>query len=480
MKKWIAMLLALLMLLSLAACEKEESDDRSDKSKEKEPAAVVEGETLETNLWSLVYDPEVWSYEEDALNDQEDYASIYMQIPDEDDGYIVSVELEVSVSDASSFRDRLVNHDLDAYTYAVEKAYPLTNLGGIDCLSAEGEYWGEDYIRYFGRDEASSVNVWIEICGECDDERVEALLASLTIQAEDIGNEDAPWPWEGEAFTSDGGAAGVGVYSITSQWIPISDCITTTETFDHAVAVSGDKVYLLVSGVLKQYSFDGTSLTYEKDLLSKADFAALQASDDGTVWVSGFGEALVGLQSGTETVRAEDYDYVTMAPSGEWGISWFSSSDCQKITLSGDSFTTVDVAFPQVSSISALIIDEEYIYITGQAADESGHKVFVYDPDGVLKLVLEGEGGEALGAVTYVAKTANGFIGLDGNMRDVVLWEPDGTFIGALSDGELFDTSYPWFCGGTKLSDGSILVIMTEDRADESAMELVAFKLSGF
>lgn len=36
------------------------------------------------------------------------------------------------------------------------------------------------------------------------------------------------------------------------------------------------------------------------------------------------------------------------------------------------------------------------------------------------------------------------------------------------------------FCGGAKLADGSILAIMTEDRADESAMELVAFKLSGF
>ena len=44
----------------------------------------------------------------------------------------------------------------------------------------------------------------------------------------------------------------------------------------------------------------------------------------------------------------------------------------------------------------------------------------------------------------------------------------------------LFGTSYPWFCGGVKLADGSILAIMTEDRADESAMELVAFKLSGF
>ena len=57
---------------------------------------------------------------------------------------------------------------------------------------------------------------------------------------------------------------------------------------------------------------------------------------------------------------------------------------------------------------------------------------------------------------------------------------PDGTYIGAAEDSDLFGTSYPWFCGGVKLADGSILAIMTEDRADESAMELVAFKLSGF
>ena len=51
---------------------------------------------------------------------------------------------------------------------------------------------------------------------------------------------------------------------------------------------------------------------------------------------------------------------------------------------------------------------------------------------------------------------------------------------GEADDSDLFGTSYPWFCGGVKLADGSILAIMTEDRADESAQELVAFKLSGF
>ena len=85
-----------------------------------------------------------------------------------------------------------------------------------------------------------------------------------------------------------------------------------------------------------------------------------------------------------------------------------------------------------------------------------------------------------MGSVTFVTETANGYLALDGNMREVVLWTKDGAYIGEADDSDLFGTSYPWFCGGTKLADGSILAIMTEDRADESAMELVAFKLSGF
>ena len=95
-------------------------------------------------------------------------------------------------------------------------------------------------------------------------------------------------------------------------------------------------------------------------------------------------------------------------------------------------------------------------------------------------MTLTDSDGGSLGSVTFIAETANGYLALDGNMREVVLWTKDGTYIGEVDDSDLFGTSYPWFCGGTKLADGSILVIMTEDRADESAMELVAFKLSGF
>lgn len=169
-----------------------------------------------------------------------------------------------------------------------------------------------------------------------------------------------------------------------------------------------------------------------------------------------------------------------MHPSGTWGISWFSSSECEKITLSGGAVKTEPIVFKEVDLISHLLIDENHIYVTGSAADESGHKIFVYDTNGALQLTLADSDGSGMGSVTFVTETANGYLALDGNMREVVLWTKDGAYIGEADDSDLFGTSYPWFCGGAKLAIGSILAIMTEDRADESAMELVAFKLSGF
>ena len=85
-----------------------------------------------------------------------------------------------------------------------------------------------------------------------------------------------------------------------------------------------------------------------------------------------------------------------------------------------------------------------------------------------------------LGSITYVTKTANGFIALDGNMRDIVLWTADGTWLGAVDADDLLGTDYPWLASGDVMADGSILCVLSQDRADGSAMEAVAFKLSGF
>ena len=125
-------------------------------------------------------------------------------------------------------------------------------------------------------------------------------------------------------------------------------------------------------------------------------------------------------------------------------------------------------------------VDKNNIYVCANAADDSGHKVFIYNKEGVLQKTLCDAEGEGLGSVTFMTQTANGYIGFDGNMRDVLLWNNDGSFIAEISGDEIFGTNYPWFCSSTVLSDGSILTIMTEEREDRSATELIVFNVKGF
>ena len=235
-----------------------------------------------------------------------------------------------------------------------------------------------------------------------------------------------------------------------------------------------------MNGALKRYDYDGKSLKFAEDVVLNEEFEDISADTTGTIWLSNFMAPLISWKDGAQTASYEGTDHVAMHPSGTWGISWFSDSACEKITLSGGTLKTEPMVFQEVGTVSHLMVDENHIYVCGSAADESGHKVFVYDTKGTLQMTLADSDGSGLGSVTFVAETANGYLALDGNMREVVLWTKDGAYIGKADDGDLFGTSYPWFCGGTKLTDGSILVLMTEERADESAEELIAYKLSGF
>lgn len=484
MKKLLALLLAMIMLFSLAACgggssddEDEEEHTRKPKTTEDEPE--VEGTSLETNLWTLVYDDQLWQFdEEEDLYDEENWCSINLMVPDEEDedSYVTYVEISASIEDAENFRDMLINNGFDQYEYAEEDAYSTVDVGGVDCLEYETESWGEDIVRWFGRVEEAGLTVTVEVTGAYE-EYVDDLLDGLSFNVEDTGNQDVPWYWEGTPISAQNTTEFVGSKSIASTWIPFEEAVVTNETFNHSVAVAGDKAYIISDGVLNIYDFDGESLVYSETLELDGEYEYAYADQNGTVWLSAFMEDLV-CYSGTEQVA--DYgelDCVAVAPNGQWGVSWFSGPECQLLTFSSGSVSTSDITFDEVESIPHLNVDNDHIYVCGSGSDNE-HRVYVYDTDGNLELTLSGEDGEGLGSVTFVAQISGGFIGLDGNMRDIVVWDENGNWLGSTEDGDLFGTSYPWFCGGALLSDGSILVIMTEDRSDESAMELIAFKLT--
>ncbi len=486
MKKLFATLLAVIMILSLAACgggktdtpdtEKPASSDKADDSGKTDEATEIK-----TTLFTLAYDDSVWSYFEDYTQNEEDYCFVTLQIPDPDDSeyYLIDVEIEASLEEPYDFREDLVNYGFNQYDYKVNEAYETVKIGGVDLLRYDDE---EETLVYFNRIEGAGATVCIEFdAQDITDSQIEALLAGLTFTLEETGNADGPWEWEGEPFSSDGNSVTAGTFTVSSKFIPFEEYISTFETFNHGIAAVGETVYVLVNGELRQCHYDGTELVFVSKIeLPEDDYENINATADGSLWLSGSMNDIICLKDGAVVNTYEDLYNLAMHPSGAWGVDYFVSNECNIVTFSGDSYSTTPVIYKEVETIMNVSVDENNIYVCASAADDSGHKVFVYNKDGVLQKTLCDAEGEGLGSVTFVTQTANGFIGFDGNMRDVLLWDNDGTFIPEISDSHLFDTSYPWFCSSTVLSDGSILTLMTEEREDRSATEVIVFQVSGF
>ncbi len=484
MKKILALLLAAFMLFSLVACGNKTDDPAVDDPETKDTTDTEAGEGIETPLWTLKYDDSVWVYDEESFYDDEDSCGITLQVldPEDSETYLINVDIYASVCEPYDFREDLVYYGFDQYEYAVNNAYEFEKIGGVDFLKHEGESWGETMVKYFNRFEAAGVTAEVEVSAEdVADSRIAALLEGLTFTFEDVANEDGPWEWEGEAFMAVSHSVPVGSATLETEFIPFEKYISTFETFNHSVAATDDAVYILTDGVLKEFDLDGDKLVFVKDIeLPEDDYEVVEQTSDGALWFSGSLNDITVLKNGAVAATYEDIDNLAVAPSGAWGVDYFTSNECSIITFEGDAYTEKAVTFSEVSSIMNLFVDEETIFVCGSAADESGHKVFIYDKDGKYQKTLTDSEGEGMGSITFITKTENGYIGFDGNMRDVLLWDADGKCIGTADGEDLFETYYPWFCSSTVLSDGSILTIMTEERQDRSATELIAFIVKGY
>ena len=64
--------------------------------------------------------------------------------------------------------------------------------------------------------------------------------------------------------------------------------------------------------------------------------------------------------------------------------------------------------------------------------------------------------------------------------RNLYIWGPDASVLGSVEAPDLFGARYAWIAGAAKQDDGSILVALTQDRDDDSATELLLYRLSGF
>ena len=494
-KKLLAAIMAVLMLVSLVACgegngpansttapkatdKATESPAATDPAPDETTAPAANLTVHENTFFTVGYNEEDgWTLAEDDIEAYEGGGYAYLRILDEDGYTGLLVYIEAYEESASSFRETLYANGVDMKAY-VDGIWVSETIGGLQMAAVDKED-GEWY--FFGRNEAAGVSYTVHVT-DWENPNVPAVIENISFTASGTDNIDPPWPWEGDPFSGSTLSQMVGTYNLTAQFLPMEEPLVTYETFEHDIVVMGDKVYLLSDCALYQYTYDGDSLAFVKEIELPGEYEILEKGANGNLVLSRFMEPVFGHNGDSAQFSYDGPDKFAVAPGGTWGISWFYSGDeCQLYSFHDSVLTGSPFPFPEVDSIRQVSIDNQYILVSGSAKADNEQYIFVYDYSGELQMQLGGEpDGFGLGSITYATSTPNGFLALDGNMREVVLWSADGTWIGAVDDGDLFGTGYPWIAAADIADDGSILVVMSDTRADESADEVLVFKLSGF
>ena len=197
---------------------------------------------------------------------------------------------------------------------------------------------------------------------------------------------------------------------------------------------------------------------------------------------------MIGISGGTQAILSYNYgarcvNRVKDAERNILGVTFQDGNILKEpwILTSMDDDEVRTGIFKQVSLIE---IGNEHIMVYGcLVGDDAPYKIAVYDQDGNQQLLLgrdPSDDSASFGYITGVAETANGYIATDGNARILYFWSKDGTLLGKIQCSDIFGTRYPWLEDIKVADDGSAMLLMTQKREDESASELMVFRLTGF
>ncbi len=462
---------------SSAGAEQEYGTDEAASAESRDTS----GTHMEMTLWDIYY-PEGWTENEDDKGDSE--TSSYGRLEyKQGDEVLLSVGITATVEDCGGYRDFLHASGIDAHALVADKSVEQENIGGVPCVVSETTSWGEPVLTYMGRDVGSGTTVKVSITGEYSDPEVDKLIKNLAFHLEDTGNEDYPWPWEGEAFSTDSEHSKmIADTTITSVWVPFEEPLLAYDIFSGRIVSVGESLYVLLDNVLYEYTL-GDTLALKSTMELDDDYEEISADQSGNLYLTGFMSPMLTVKDGAVIATNDDIDKAVIHSSGTWGISWFYGSETEKVVFDGNKASKE--AWPAISQdrLKTVCLSENHIFLAGADVDTENEAIWILDTEGNQQMELGNQeyGGEqSLGSITNVQETENGFIGLDGNMRKVLFWKSDGSLLGSAEDSELFGTDYPWISTAARLSDGTVLVGLTEDRADQSATEFIVYRISGF
>ncbi|MGN1404483.1 MAG: hypothetical protein ACI4XB_09205 [Ruminococcus sp.] len=464
-----------------AAEESSEAAETEASEKDTEESSETGTFNTETMYWKANI-PDTLAEDEDYSSEDEGYTDHFFASYDSSDTVENGVEIIVTEEDSLSYRQDLLNYDLALEDYAAGNV-DTTSIGGYDFTVVEYEYWGETETVYLTRDEGAQMSITIRISGDPANEDIQTVLSSLEFTIPEGNETDAPYPWDGEPLVTQTGSVTLGSYNLTATQILASDSILPNDIFDNRVAVAGNTLYALTENHLFIFTLNGSDAALQETVELEDDYDHICVDETGAVYLSAFMKPTLVYRDGKQVMSLNVKDQLAVSPDGSWGITYFTSADdLEKVTIQADGAVQTE-AFSLgenlISLVNEISITKDYILVSGSAADDSGHKLFVFDHSGAHLKTLTDADGESLGSITGAVQTDNGILAIDGNLRNVILWNLDGGCLGEAEDSDLFGTSYPWISGLCRTSDGKIYISMVEERTDGSWDEMILFQLDG-
>ena len=445
--------------------------------------APVTSDGLAATYWTWGFDQAKWKYDAEKLrdNDNGSYLSIQIPQPDDPEKKLVGIEVDAKITSTYAFREDLYNFGIDEHDY-VDGNVDTVNIGGVDFI----QNVNGSTITYIARLEGANESIKIKVTGDNENAEVGPALESLAFNVKDIGNVDGPWYWEGEPFDTEDMTATVGSLELSAHFLKMAEPSITHNVFDHSIAYADGNLYILCENVVEKYAIGEAGVELQDTYTLDTKFSEIISTDDGRLLLLGYGKPVTEWKDGEVVKELEgSVKNTQIDPSGSYGISYSGKGDSvSKVTISGDTVEVTEMPLNECGTIMHANVSKNHIFLCGSSSDENdkGHKVFVYDANGTLQMTLTmpEDAGSGLGSITYVVESSNGFMGMDGNMRKVVFWDTSGNFIGTLEDSDLFGTTYPWFANTVVTPDGTIFTVMTEERKDKSAKEVLIYQISGF
>lgn len=514
LKRTISLLLALLMAAGLAACGDSGGSSSTSPSPSSaapstpastEPSAPAQSsappetsepaedplagrETLDVGMFQVAY-PEGWNYNEDTITvDTTGWCNVYFFDAEEKDSAENKVYLKGNEEEVSKYRESLAAFGMDLQECAAGNV-ETQSIGGAEFIVVP------ERGRLFYRHEPTGITYALEVDGDLESESVKALLEGIQWNLDDGDNKDAPWPWDGEPFQPVLTEQMVGTFTITPEVVPFEESRWVMDIMEHRFCKQGDQLFHLCTDELTTYDYTAEGLTLVSSTKLERDCEYIADGGDGMVYISPGLSPVFGMKDGQKVMESTVKYDLAMHPSGTWGLTFWVTSDTQKVTVQNGVMTAEPWILTDLSKddarqgpftmIKDMEITENHIMVAGSVKKDDGTKnrIIVYDLQGNQQLELgSDESSEPgyIGSITGMAETANGFVAVDGNMRRIHFWNKEGIALGSIKASDIFGTDYPWLEDMQLLEDGSLLVMLTEERADGSSDELMLFRLTGF